>query len=217
MGKVPAVVAAVAVALCAFLGYRVFRLEQRVDALNAQVGAARTVVGGPGKPHPASDHEHRLRMLEGETQALQDDLQSLEEATVHDEVAPNSVEADRRILSVVTREQERIRDRQLEFHRARWLEWRQGALDNFAQKTGLSPEQTDQLHRLLAEEVDALVALLRRPDVGENPERAANDWLDRLELTDTGAHQILDATQSGAWDAARAVERQVFWPWLPQD
>ncbi len=205
----------------AFFGYRTVRLEQRIDALERQLGAPEVAAGSAGKTArqepPPGDHEQRLRTLEQEARALRDDLQTLEKATgERPEPAVNTASADQRILSVVTREQERIRDKQLEFHRARWLEWREGALDNFAQTNRLSPVQTDQLHRLLADEVEALVQLLRRPDVAENPERAANDWLDRLELTDRAAHNLLDAPQTKAWDDARTVERRVFWPWLPQ-
>jgi hypothetical protein len=212
---------AAALLVCGFLGYRTIRLEQRVDALGRQLGAPNA--GGAagaaasGKAQTSGDHEQRLRSLEQEARALRDDLQTLEEATgERTTAAVDPSGSDQRILSVVTREQERIRDRQLEFHRARWLEWREGALDNFAQTNRLSPVQTDQLHRLLADEVDALVQLLRRPDVAENPERAANDWLDRLELTDRAAHNILAEPQISAWDQARTVERRVFWPWLPE-
>jgi hypothetical protein len=214
------IVLAAALTLCGFLGYRTVRLEQRIDALRRQLGAPGAGAGAAGKvanPPVTGDHEQRLRTLEQEARALREDLRTLEKATgERPELAVNAASSDQRILSVVTREQERIRDKQLEFHRARWLEWREGALDNFAQTNRLSPTQTDQLHRLLAAEVDALIQLLRRPDVAENPERAANDWLDRLELTDRAAHNLLEPAQVTAWDEARTVERRVFWPWLPQ-
>lgn len=215
------IVLSVAVIVCGLLGYRTVRLEQRIEALVRQLGApgagGAAAAGGSGAPPVQGDHEQRLRTLEQEARALREDLQTLEEATGERTVAAGApTQTDQRILSVVTREQERIRDKQLEFHRARWLEWREGALDTFAQSNRLSPVQTDQLHRLLADEVEALVQLLRRPDVAENPERAANDWLDRLELTDRAARNILEPPQIVAWDQARTVERRVFWPWLPE-
>jgi cell division protein FtsB len=208
-------VIAVAVALSGLLGYRVVRLEQRVGALSRQLGAQ----GASAAAGEQRNYEQRLSALEREARALRDDLETLEKATgERPAVAAIDTAANaQQILSVVGREQERIRDRQLQFHRARWLEWRESALDNFAQAHRLSPVQTEQLHQLLAAEVEALVEILRRPDVAENPERASNDWLDRLELTDRAAHNILDAAQVGPWDTARAIERRVFWPWLPPE
>jgi hypothetical protein len=217
-------VLAVAIAVCGLLGYRVVRLEQRVNVLSRQLGApAAGISGAPaaGVKRAQGDHEQRLRTLEQQADALRDDLQTLEIATgERPAVAAAPVDAKRseqQILSVVGREQERIRDRQLQFHRARWLEWRESALDSFAQTYRLSPVQTERLHRALADEVEALVEILRRPDLAENPERAANDWLVRLQETDRAAHDILDDAQVGPWDAARATERRVFWPWLPAE
>jgi hypothetical protein len=123
--------------------------------------------------------------------------------------------AEERILSVVGRAQERIRDRQLQFHRARWLEWRETALDDFSERFGLSGRQNDQLHQLLSDETDAMVEILRRPDTLENPEKAAHDWSTMLEQTDLAAHRVLDPAQVGPWDQARAAERKTLWPWLP--
>ena len=212
-------VIAVAVALSGALAYRVVRLERRVAALGKLLGAPGANVGGRAAPDETQgDHEQRLRTLEQDARTLRDELRTLEQATGEQPAgAPDAPVSDQRILSVVNRQQALIRDRQLEFHRARWLEWRASALDNFAKTNKLSPTQAAQLERLLTEEVDALVKLLQRPEVAEEPEQAANDWLDRLELTDRAAHAVLDDTQATAWEAARTAERRTFWPWLPQD
>lgn len=199
---------------CAYLGYRVFVLEQQLGALGA------ADAGGAAPLQRQGGHEQRLHAVEEELAALRADLRTLEKAT-GDMGGPapgidlNDPQADEHILSVLDREQSRIRDRHLEFHRERWIEWRRDALDSFAQSEELSPWQTEQLHQLLADEIDMLVEILRRPDAAENPERASSEWLDRLETTDRAAHRVLDPEKATAWDTARAVERRVFWPWLP--
>lgn len=218
--RILAAALAVALGLCALLGYRVVRLEQRMAALDKQLGlpaAATSSAASANAPGQTRDYQQRLTTVEREIAVLREDLTTLEEATGErpELSALNAPGGEQRILSVVERKQNLIRDRQLQFHRARWLEWRQGALDNFAAMHGLSPQQTDRLYRLLADEVEGLVTLLKQPDAAENPERMANDWLDRLELTNDAAHEVLDPAQRAAWDAARMVERRTFWPWLP--
>jgi hypothetical protein len=214
---------ALLVALSSYLAYRVIALEHRVDALGGRLGApAPDNAGNTGTAGAASqksqDHAKRIEALEQQALSLREDLQSLEAATA-DFPDPGAVadpaSGEQRILSVIGREQSRIRDRQLQFHRERWLEWRRSALDNFAQAVRLSPAQTDDVQRLLSDEVDALVDILRRPDAAENPERAANDWLDTLEATDRAAERFLTPEQADQWTTARTVERRVFWPWLP--
>jgi hypothetical protein len=205
-----------AVAVCGYLGYRVVSLERRLDAVAARLGAA----GGSARAAAAGSpdgHEQRLSWLERDVRALRDDLSTLEEATGKETaVAAQAQEGgEQRILSVVERQQKRIRDKQLEFHRSRWLEWRQSALEEFAEKHGLTPWQVEQVQRLLTAEVDSLAEILRRPDVLENPEGASEDWLAVLEATDTAARRLLNPTQIPAWDVARTVERRVLWPWLP--
>ena len=221
MRNLGAVALAAAMLASGILGWRVVVLEQRVAVLSKQLGAPQTGARAQAaEAAGAGNHEQRLRALEQQQRALREDLQTLEEAT--GEVAsvgtpsPNDPKADQRILSVVGAEQNRIRDRQLEFHRARWLEWRKGALNNFARDTKLSTWQTEQLQQLLADEVDALIDIWRRPEAMENPEQAAGEWLDRLKVTDAAAHRILEPAQIAPWDLARVIERKVFWPWLPE-
>ena len=209
---------AVAVAVCGYLGFRVFSLERRLDIVSARLGApdARTPGAASAGAGPG-DHEQRLRVLERDLRSLRDDLRSLEQATgekVEPAAAPTEG-GDQRILSVVEREQKRIRDKQLQFHRTRWLEWRQAALEEFADKYGLTAQQEEQVERLLTQEIDALTEILRRPDVLENPERASEDWLTVLEATDRAARGVLNPAQLAPWEAARTLERRVLWPWLP--
>jgi len=207
--------AALVAAVCGYLGYRVISLERRLDAADARLGvpAARNAAG-TAKP---SDHEQRLNWLERDLRALRDDLRTLEEATGKEGAAALQPEGvgEQQILSVVGREQKRLRDKQLEFHRTRWLEWRQSALEEFAERHNLTAWQVEQVQRLLTDEVDALAEILRRPDMLENPERASEDWLAVLEETDRGARLLLNPAQLPAWEAARTVERRVLWPWLP--
>jgi hypothetical protein len=213
---------AVAAALAgALLTYRIAKLESRVNALSKQLGAPQATkpfAFDHGVGATAAGLEQRLSALEDRLQGLDGDLRSLEQDDLgqgKNKEGSDKASAEEHILSVVGRAQERIRDRQLQFHRARWLEWREAALDDFSERFGLSPRQNDQLHQLLSDEVDGMVEILRRPDALENPEKAARDWLSKLEQTDSAAHRVLEPSQVGAWDQAREAERKTLWPWLP--
>jgi hypothetical protein len=216
------VAAVAAVALCAYFGYRMAALERRVDSLTERLGqrpSEGTAGAGAG-----SGYEQRLAALERDQLTLHDDLRTLEAATADptqprtgaDQPAGAQPVVEQRILSVIGKEQSRIRDRQLEFHRQRWLEQREAALDQFAETQKLSSRQRDTLHQLLADELDGIVTILKRPDAGENPERVADDWRATLEATDYAAHKLLDPAQTNAWDVARFIERRILWPWLPE-
>jgi hypothetical protein len=209
-----------AIALCAYFGYRMAALERRVDTLTERLGQ-RPSEGGGGM---GSGYEERLAALERDQHTLHDDLRTLEAATADpmqprpasDQPAGAQPGAEQRILSVIGKEQSRIRDRQLEFHRQRWLEQREAALDQFAQAQKLSSRQRDGLQQLLTDELDGIVNILKRPDAVENPDRVADDWVATLEATDYAAHKLLDPAQTNAWDVARFVERRILWPWLPE-
>jgi hypothetical protein len=211
---------AVALALVSsLLVYRIVSLDQRIDVLSKKVAQATGSTGSSGSDPKAKalGLERRVATLEAKVQALQTDLRELEQA----DLAPSALQgaankpADDQILSVVGRVQDRIRDRQLQFHRARWLKWRASALDGFAEQLGLSSWQTEQLHQLLSDEVDGMIEIMRRPEALENPEQAASEWQARLDQTDTAARRVLEPSQLSAWEQARAAERQTLWPWLP--
>lgn len=214
----------VAAVLALGLGaYRVVRLEQRIDALAKRLGEA----SAPGKDATV-DHavgvEPRLDKLEAALRQLESDVRELQEGEVAGATLPKAAlgepSADKKaaedhILDVVGRAQNRIRDRQLQFHRDRWIENREAALDDFSQRFGLTSLQTQQLHQFLSIEVDGLIEILRRPDAAENPEKAARDWQAKLDETDQAAHRVLAGEQIAAWDQARFIERRTLWPWLP--
>jgi hypothetical protein len=219
-------------ALAALLGggllaYRIVGLERRVDALTQRLGPETVTVSPPaGDQHAKADgtHEQRLAALEADLRALREELDALGQGgpdakalVAADKAGNGTASGEKNILSVVEREQHRIRDRQLEFHRSRWLEWRESALDDFSQRFGLSPWQTEQLHQVLSDEVDRMVDILKRPDALENPDKAVADWLALLEQTDGTARRVLGPAQIIAWDQSRTVERKVLWPWLPNN
>ena len=214
------IVLAVSLALLGvYCGYRIAALEGRVDALTKRLGAP-----SPSREpatqgaSPAEGYEQRIRALEKDARSLRADLHTLEEATGE---RPTAAELERpaspeQILSVVTREQNRIRDRQLEFHRARWVEWRDAALSAFANDQHLTEVQSEDVRQLLVKETDRLIEILRRPDVLENPAQAATDWAAVLDDTDAIVLRVLDPGQRTAWRQGRALERRTFWPWLPK-
>jgi len=216
----------VLLALCVgYLAMQVHSLSQRVDGLRAQLGApapsgddaGHPPAGGDTKPADAakSGHEQRLAKLEAEQKSLRADLRTLEEATADTFAVPDA--DPKQVLNIVGQEATRIRDRQLDFQRSRWLKWRSATLDQFARAYGLSEEQSSQIDDLLTSETDRLVDVMRQPHAAENPEQVATDWATVLHDTDVAAHGILDPQQIGPWDSARAFERRVLWPWLPED
>lgn len=213
-----AIVLALALVLSSlYFGYRITRLEQRLEALDSQLGApeiaSAPAAGASTKPAPA--HAQRLAALEQDVHALRDDLRTLEQA-VNAPVAAPTPGDEQQILSIMGREQSRVRDRQLEFHRSRWVKWREAAIESFAARNNVSPVQADELRKLLTDEVDQMVEILRRPDAADNPEKASADWMAMLQRTDDAAHHVLEPEQRGPWDLERSVERHALWPWLPE-
>lgn len=222
-----AIVLALAVA---YLGYRVVTLEQRLDAVNAQLGApaasgpgaldgprptaiARAAQAQPAKP-PALGLEPRLAKLEHELASLRADVSSLEAAT---ESTLNQPPADpKQILSVVGSEVSRIRDKHLEFQRDQWLKWRRAGLAQFATEHALSDQQRAGIDNLLSDELDRWVELLRREDLADKPDELSAEARAALRDTDEAARDVLDNMQYVRWMQIRAVERRVLWPFLPE-
>ena len=120
------------------------------------------------------------------------------------------------ILSVVERENSRIRDVQLEWHRARWLETRDQQLAAFATSMHLQPDQTTALRSVLEHELNEMVSVLKRPGLAEDPDQAAADWQAVLSKTDQRALGVLTPEQQQVWVQVRQFERNVLWPWLPK-
>jgi hypothetical protein len=219
-----AVVLALAVA---YLGYRVVTLEQRLDAVNQQLGAPvpdRRSAGAAGaatiarttKPTTAVAQglEPRLSLLEQQLASLRADVRSLEAAT---ESTLNQPPADpKQILSVVGSEVGRIRDAHLQFQRAQWLKWRRGGLAQFTTDYSLSDQQRADLDDLLTDEIDRWLDLLRREDLADKPEQLAAEARAALRDTDEAARHVLDPMQHVRWMQIRAIERMVLWPFLPE-
>jgi HAMP domain-containing protein len=207
--------ATAAVVLIGFLAFRIVDLEQRVASISRQLDAAapasETEDAGtsPNDTH-GSGYEHRIRALEKRVHELE------AKALVRDRPAPlaNDPQTENAVLSVVEREQSRIRDVQLEFHRGHWIQQRNAALTVFAQTYGLSTEQVVEIQKALEQEVDAMVDQLRRPTLLEDPDQAASDWQTMLDDTDARARKVLTPEQLAAWEKGRLFERQVLWPWL---
>jgi hypothetical protein len=211
-----------------YLGYRVVALEQRLDAVNAQLGGpsksnatgkpAPTAVAQAAGPKPARPPvqglEPRLAQLEHELVSLRADVRSLEAAT---ESTLNQPPADpKQILSVVGSEVSRIRDKHLEFQHAQWLKMRRAGLAQFATDQALSDQQRAELDDLLSDELDRWLELLRREDLADKPEELASEARAALRDTDEAARGVLDHMQYVRWMQIRAVERRVLWPFLPE-
>lgn len=221
------VVAVVLIALMGgFVWYRQASLERRVDQLTAQLGAGSEAAesAGSGEPEhdPSADpgasaaraigsQAARLSALEAGLKSVQADVRSLEKATGDS----MKMVTDQQILSVMKQQGTKVMDSQLKFHRERWLEQREVALNDFSRRLGLNQTQNDQLWDLLSTETDKMIEILKNPDLAEDPERAARVWKESLLDTDAEAHRVLGPQEAAVWDQVRLVERRLLWPWLP--
>jgi hypothetical protein len=216
------VVVLAALALAGYFGYRQWTLERRVDELTRQLGAAQSgdsVSAQASAPHedavaPAapSSYADRIHALETGLASARADIRSLETATAD---LPEKGATDQQILSVMKEQGAKVMEKQLSFHRDRWLEQREIALNSFVKRLDLNQQQSDQLWGLLSGEIDKMVDLLKKPESFEDPERAANEWKRMLLETDSAAHKVLDPAKAVAWDQQRLMERKTLWPWLP--
>jgi hypothetical protein len=202
-----------------WLGFRILDLEQRVANLSGQLG---TPSAEAAPTTTTSEHvtavsntpkgfEQRLRTLEERLDKLASAQSSLARMTGKD----GRADADNQILSVIEREGNRIRDVQIEYHRPRWIEARDAQVDAFAQVTHMTGQQTQVLKSVGEREVDDFVAVLKKPDLMEDPDGATAAWQAALDKTNETAHKLLTPPQAALWDQARLFERQLLWPWLP--
>lgn len=209
--------AVVVVALAALFGYRLVQIDHRLDALEKRLGS------------PARDSEHKSndakpapleqRLSELERRADQDSvsLGALELAATH--VAPPTrtqhAPDDKAIISVVEREQNKVRDAQLDWQKGHWVEARENQLAAFARQGNLTPAQTEQMRQVFQKEIDSMVDLLKRPALLTDPDEAIKEWRELLEDTDNEAGRILNPTQMTIWQQERFIERKILWPWIP--
>jgi hypothetical protein len=213
--------AAVVLAVAAlFLGWRQWALERRVDELTRQLGAAN---GGeapaPAKADPGpvaapnSSYSDRIKALEAGLVAVRADIRSLEKATAD---MPEKGATDQQILTVMKEQGAKVMEKQVAYHRERWLDQREQALNSFVKRFDLNQQQSDVLWGILSGEVDKMMDILRKPESFEDPEKFANEWKTMLLETDAAAHKTLDRDKSIAWDQQRQIERKFLWPWLPE-
>jgi hypothetical protein len=218
------VIAVAAASSVVYLGYRQSQLERRIDALARQLGATEDAVRDDARASaagsvaraaddaPADSYAARLSAVEAQLPALRADVRSLEKAT--GDVAQTAV-SDQQILAVMKQQGSKVIDAQLKFHRERWLESRESALNDFSSRYALTPTQNDELWELLSGEIDKMIELLRRPDLASDPERATREWREMLRETDDSALRLLEPLKATAWEQQRAAERKLLWPWLP--
>ncbi|MDD9937471.1 MAG: hypothetical protein OXT09_27920 [Myxococcales bacterium] len=207
------------------LGWRIFSMEARVQALRGQVAALGTDGARGGEPRAAQAPAARApgdatvaAALGEQLSALRADLDSLERAT-HETATRAQLDAavgDARILSALERRDNEVLDTQLRFHRERWIDARQEAVRVFGQLVELDPDQTVGLKEMLAKEVDVMVELLRQQEVRADPRVAADTWRETLSQTDRAAEELLGNKQLKAWKRLRKQERKALWPWLDE-
>ena len=203
------------------LGFRIVDLEQRLEILATPkerpsgitgTGTPRSAVVQP--PNLAKDYEARLRAVEQRVANLETLGRSL--PIPSQALGEDRLRQEQAILSVVERENSRIREVQLEWHKARWLETRKQQLAAFAYTQQLEPAQTTRIYEALERELDGLANVMKRPTFAEDPDQVATDWLAILGQTDQQAQEVLSPAQYQTWVEGRLFERRVLWPWLPE-
>jgi hypothetical protein len=215
------IAAALALAVSGLLGFRVLNLEQRVQRLAQAADSQRT--GGDSmetnERAPRADSGGAVEPYAAQVQALQKRVAALEQQAA--KVAPTGTGArlpihdEKAVLSIVERENSRVRDVQLEWHHARWVEARAQQVNAFAAQHKLNTAQTSELQRALELEADAMVSVLKDPSMATDPDQSASDWKALLDRTDASAKRVLTPEQFVVWSQSRSMERRVLWPWLP--
>jgi len=201
------------------VGFRLIDLEQRLAALTAHNDGqepeskhAEPPTAASVTPLLAKDNEARLRAIELRIATLENFRQGI---PMPSGVGEDRLKQEQAILSVVERENSRIREVQLEWHKARWLETRKQQLAAFAYSQQLQPAQTTHIYDALERELDGLAEVMKRPGFAEDPDQVASDWLKVLGQTDQQAQEVLSPVQYQTWVQGRIFERKVLWPWLP--
>jgi hypothetical protein len=204
-----------------FLGFRLVDLEQQVARLEAKRGAAEPHALGATSSQrgPGLDSsqalEARISQLEERLDSLTAVAKGHVEAASSADPGRGKLLREEAILSVVERENSRIRDVQLEFHKGRWLETRKQQLQLFAAQLKLQPTQSAELYNALEDELNEMADVMRRPTFAEEPDQVAADWEKILATTDSRARTTLSPEQFAWWQQGRLFERKVLWPWLP--
>src|ERR1700712_741868 len=131
------------------VGFRIIDLEQRVAQLTARADQPEAETNPAGTKSDASsqgnlskDYESRLRALEQRIGTFENLKEGLPMASGN--IGVDRLQQEQAILSVVERENSRIREVQLEWHKARWLDTRKQQLAAFAFSQKLEPAQTSQ-------------------------------------------------------------------------
>jgi len=216
------IVAALCVVVLGVLAYRVVAIERRTEALREQLeGPAPAAAAAPGASvtHTAgadASQAQRLKALEEGVAEARTTLSRIKFVMTEGVTMPNP-RTEQEILAVVQREDARVRNAQLEWSHTRWQAAREAQLDQFALHNALSGQQTAELKKSLTREVDAMVDVLRRPGLFEDPEKTAVDWQALLDETDQTAARVLNPAQLDVWKQVREFERKLLWPWLPKN
>jgi hypothetical protein len=218
----PFLVGAALLVAFGLLGFRIIDLEQRVAGLDKEL-RDRESQGPSDAPSQPSErtisnvapkaYETQIRTLEARVAALESGRPELPVPSGN--LGADRLRQEQSILSVMERENSRIRDVQLEWHKGRWIETRKQQLAAFAYAQNLEPAQTAELYQSMESELDGLVEVMKRPNFAEEPDQIASDWLKVLSQTDHRAHEVLNPAQYQTWLQVRVFERRVLWPWLP--
>jgi hypothetical protein len=202
------------------LAFRIIDLEQRVAVLTADAGTrsldpipTTQPIAATGAATSTKDYEARLRTIEQQLSMLATLKQGM--PMPNNSIGEDRLKQEQEILSVVERENSRIREVQLEWHKSRWLETRKQQLAAFAYAQQLDPPQTTRIYEALEHELDGLADVMKRPTSAEDPDQVVSDWLKILGETDKSAQGILSPAQYQTWVQGRSFERKVLWPWLP--
>lgn len=168
-------------------------------------------------------HSERLSALEQEMRDLETTLGGLsrqaeacvEKAEAHVDRVVDSNQMQQRIVDVMQAEEERVLGTQLQWHRDQLMKAREKGLDQLAEQGNLSDSQKEELTKLMEDESDAILELIKDPEMRENLDVGLKELRNLLDATDEKARQILDPDQMKLYKAGREVEQATLAPWLP--
>ena len=205
--------------VCGYLFYRGTAADARLETLERKVGlltveqADAASASGHGAASPTG--VRATADVQG-TAALRAEVTALRARLAQLEAPSDSQGAHDEILDVVEAEQQRVFNRQLDFHQERWHEAREDVLEKLTARASLTKFQRKYLGNAMADEVDALAQLVRAPRALEDPEKFATDVMQVLDETSERVLSTLNPNQQRLWNLHRKHEREVTYPWLPR-
>jgi hypothetical protein len=207
--------------LGAFILYRSYALDARVDLLSKEVARLGTA---QLRNNSSVNAEKRLSDLEAKYESFTQkmggitnaDPKSANNAIANLDALIATKHFDERVLSLLDAEKQKAIDTQLKWHRDAVVKYRMDSLNYFANDQKLTAGQLSALRALLEDEVDKMVEMLRNPELITDHAKGLAAWIRVIRETDKEAGEVLNDQQNKVFRHLRRLEQQALMPWLPE-